>query len=262
MALRFKNLGSGSSGNATLVESLSGTRVSRVLIDCGLRVSELKKRLHACDLAVEDLDGVFVTHEHSDHWGHALALCLQTGLPLWSSVGTRHAVIDSGVDVSGLDWRVARDGHAIEVGVLELTPFTVPHDAREPLQLRCSDGDRHLGVVTDLGHASAHVVRVLQNLHGLLLECNHDPELLRQSAYPPFLKKRVASDLGHLSNEQAAELLQKVMHPGLSRVVAAHLSERNNTPELARAALCPVLHCAPHELPVADPSTGTDWWSV
>jgi phosphoribosyl 1,2-cyclic phosphodiesterase len=225
-------------------------------------VSELKKRLNACDLAVEDLDGVFVTHEHSDHWGHALALCLQTGLPLWSSVGTRHAVIDSGVDVSGLDWRVARDGHAIEVGVLELTPFTVPHDAREPLQLRCSDGDRHLGVVTDLGHASAHVVRALQNLHGLLLESNHDPDLLRLSAYPPFLKKRVASDLGHLSNEQAAALLRQVMHPGLNRVVAAHLSERNNTPELARAALCPALNCAPEDLPVADPLTGSDWWQV
>ena len=166
------------------------------------------------------------------------------------------------MDVSGLDWRVARDGHAIEVGVLELTPFTVPHDAREPLQLRCSDGDRHLGVVTDLGHASAHVVRALQNLHGLLLESNHDPDLLRLSAYPPFLKKRVASDLGHLSNEQAAALLRQVMHPGLNRVVAAHLSERNNTPELARAALCPALNCAPEELPVADPLTGSDWWQV
>ena len=109
MTLRLRNLGSGSSGNATLIEARSGTSCTRLLIDCGLRVSELKKRLNACDLAVEDLDGVFVTHEHSDHWGHALALCLQAGLPLWSSVGTRHAVIDSGVDVSGLDWRVARD---------------------------------------------------------------------------------------------------------------------------------------------------------
>ena len=100
----------------------------------------------------------------------------------------------------------------------------MPHDAREPLQLRCSDGNRQLGVVTDLGHASTHVIRALQNLHGLLLETNHDPDLLRHSAYPPFLKKRVASDLGHLSNAQAAELLQEVMNPGLSRVVAAHLS--------------------------------------
>jgi phosphoribosyl 1,2-cyclic phosphodiesterase len=117
-------------------------------------------------------------------------------------------------------------------------------------------------VVTDLGHASAHVVAALSGVHGLLLESNHDPELLRRSAYPPFLKKRVASDLGHLSNAQAAELLRQVLHPGLSRVVAAHLSERNNTPELARTALCPVLGCTFDDLPVADPVAGTVWWSV
>ena len=262
MALRFKNLGSGSSGNATLVEARDGSHVSRVLIDCGLRVSELNKRLSASDLTVDDLDAVFITHEHTDHWGHALSLCAQAKLPLWSSAGTCHAMAASGADLSHLEWHRARDGDVIELGALQLTPFTVPHDAREPLQLRCSDGDRQLGVVTDLGHASTHVVRALQHLHALLLETNHDLDLLQRSAYPPFLKKRVASDLGHLSNEQAAELLRQVHHPGLNRVVAAHLSERNNTPELARAALCPVLDCPPQELPVADPATGTAWWDV
>ena len=262
MALSFINLGSGSSGNATVVQARCGTQVTRVLIDCGLRPSELKKRLQANDLALHDLHGVFVTHEHSDHWGHALTVCQQADLPIWSSLGTRQAVAAAGTDLGALNWQVARDGMPIEWGALQLTPFTVPHDAREPLQLCCSDGDRRLGVVTDLGHASAHVVAALKGVHGLLLEANHDPDLLRRSAYPAFLKKRVASDLGHLSNEQAAELLHQLLHPGLSRVVAAHLSERNNTPELARAALCPVLACQPDDLPVADPVAGTVWWSV
>lgn len=262
MSLRIRNLGSGSSGNATLIEARSGTTHSRLLVDCGLRVSEVKKRLQLCDLTLEDLDAVFVTHEHSDHWGHAASLCRRLGIPLWSSEGTMHAVLGEGADLSELDWNQASDGVPIDLGDLQLRPFTVPHDAREPLQLCCTDGDRRLGVVTDLGHASTHVIRALQGLHGLLLETNHDPDRLQRSAYPPFLKQRIASDLGHLSNEQSAQLLREVMHPGLSLVLAAHLSERNNAPELARAALAPVLGCAVHDVPVADPAHGSEWWDV
>ena len=262
MTLRLRNLGSGSSGNATLIEARSGTSCTRLLIDCGLRVSEVNKRLQACGLELEDLDAVFVTHEHSDHWGHAASLCQRLSIPLWSSEGTLHAVLGEGADLNELDWNQACDGVAIDLGDLQLLPFTVPHDAREPLQLRCSDGDRRLGVVTDLGHASAHVLRVLQGLNGLLLETNHDPDRLRQSAYPPFLKQRIASDLGHLSNAQAAQLLREVMHPGLGLVLAAHLSERNNAPALARAALAPILGCTEAELPVADPELGSEWLQI
>ncbi|MDI9331961.1 MAG: MBL fold metallo-hydrolase [Alphaproteobacteria bacterium] len=262
MTLRLRNLGSGSSGNATLIEAHSGTTCSRLLIDCGLRVSEVKKRLQACDLELSDIDAVFVTHEHSDHWGHAASLCRRLGIPLWSSEGTMHAVLGEGADLDELDWNQATDGVPIDLGDLQLLPFTVPHDAREPLQLCCTDGDRRLGVVTDLGHASAHVVRALQGLHGIMLETNHDLDRLRLSAYPPFLKQRISSNLGHLSNPQSAQLLRDVMHPGLRLVLAAHLSERNNAPELARAALAPVLGCNQAEVPVADPEQGSDWWSV
>ena len=262
MSLRVRSLGSGSSGNATLVEATSGHGASRLLIDCGLRVSELKKRLQACNLELTDIDAVFITHEHSDHWGHVVSLCQQTSMPLWSSEGTCRAALEAGASLDDIDWQVARDGVAIELGDLQLLPFTVPHDAREPLQLCCTDGDRRLGVVTDLGHVSAHVLRALKGLHGIVLETNHDPEQLRQSAYPPFLKKRIASDLGHLSNAQAAHLLEHIMHPELRMVLAAHLSERNNSPELARAALCPVWGCQPHELPVADPVQGSDWHTI
>jgi phosphoribosyl 1,2-cyclic phosphodiesterase len=258
--LRFKNLGSGSAGNATLVEAQDGLQVTRLLIDCGLRLSELRRRLVAADLALEDLDGLFITHEHSDHIGHARRWAQETGRPVWMSEGTRLACEADQWDLPATQLRVARDGVPIALGALELHPFTVPHDAREPLQLRCSDGDRSLGILTDLGHASAHVVQALQGCHALLLEANHDPEMLSRSSYPAFLRKRIAGPLGHLSNADAAALLQAIHHPALSCVVAAHLSERNNAPALAQTALSTVLGCPSHEVPVADPEAGSAWY--
>jgi len=137
------------------------------------------------------------------------------------------------VDFGG--WlRLARDEQAITLGALRLQPFTVPHDAREPLQLTCSDGDATLGILTDLGHVTGHVAHHLQNCTALLLECNHDPDMVALSAYPAFLKQRITGRLGHLANAQAAELLQRVRHGALRQVVAAHLSAQNNRPELAR----------------------------
>jgi phosphoribosyl 1,2-cyclic phosphodiesterase len=258
--LRFKNLGSGSAGNATLVEAHDGLQVTRLLIDCGLRVSELRRRLQLVELDLNDLDGLFVTHEHSDHVGHAKRFAQETGLPVWMSEGTRLACQADDWHLPQTQLQVARDGVTIALGALALHPFTVPHDAREPLQLRCSDGDRSLGVLTDLGHASPHVVQALQGCHALLLEANHDTNMLSLSSYPAFLRKRIAGPLGHLSNDEAASLLQAICHPALNCVVAAHLSERNNLPALAQAAFSSVLGCHAQAIPVADPDTGSDWY--
>ena len=257
--LRFKNLGSGSAGNATLVEAQDGLQVTRLLVDCGLRVSELERRLQAASLQLSVLHGLLFTHQHTDHVGHARRFAQQTGLPLWMSEGTRLACQADDWALSATQLQTARDGIPIALGALELHPFTVPHDAREPLQLRCTDGERSLGVLTDLGHASAHVVQALQGCHALLLEANHDPDMLSRSSYPAFLRKRIAGPLGHLSNEDAAALLQAVQHTALNCVVAAHLSERNNVPTLAQAAFSAVLGCRPEEVPVADPQVGSAW---
>ena len=145
---------------------------------------------------------------------------------------------------------------------MQLHPFTVPHDAREPLQLRCTDGDVNLGVLTDLGHGSSHVVQALQQCHALLLECNHDPELLANSSYPGFLKKRIAGPQGHLSNEESAQLTRALVHPRLNLIVAAHLSERNNRPDLAQAQVALAAGCLPQDIEVADPELGTPWYQV
>ena len=260
--LRFKNLSSGSSGNATLVEAQSGIHTTRLLIDCGIRLRDLEAHLIEAGTCAEELNAIFITHEHGDHIGCARSFVKRYATPLWMSHGTWLAVRDDAWSQHEYLLNVARDSCTIEIGALQAMPFTVPHDAREPLQLRCSDGNRHLGVVTDLGHASTHVVDSLQKCHALLIEANHDPQMLEASSYPSFLKQRVAGPWGHLANEAAAQLLTQLKHAKLNYVQAAHLSERNNTPELARASLSLALGCSPLDIAVADPLISSDWVQV
>jgi phosphoribosyl 1,2-cyclic phosphodiesterase len=258
--MRFCSLGSGSSGNATVVEARSGGSCSRVLIDAGFSLRELDLRLARAGLAADDLDAVFVTHEHGDHIGCAAALARRQRIPLWLSRGTWRALGEPALDGGLLHF--ARDGQAIAVGDLNLHPYTVPHDAAEPLQLRCSDGARSLGVLTDAGSATPHLLAQLQGCQALLLECNHDREMLARSHYPTSLKARIGGKLGHLANETSAEILSGCLHAGLTRLVAAHLSEHNNRPELARFALAQASGCAAGDIVVADPRSGTAWLDV
>jgi phosphoribosyl 1,2-cyclic phosphodiesterase len=257
--MRVCSLGSGSSGNATVVEASDGTTRTRLLIDCGFSLRELQARLARAGLTAEDLDAVFITHEHGDHVGCALALARRFGIALWTSRGTWRAI---GGEVEGVVANFARDSQPFAVGDLSVTPYTVPHDAREPLQLTCGDGGSKLGVLTDAGSATPHLLDHLQNCDALLLECNHEPELLAASSYPPMLKARIASAHGHLSNEAAARILGACHHARLRHVVAAHLSERNNRPELARAALSMAIGCEPGLITVADPLAGAEWLSI
>jgi phosphoribosyl 1,2-cyclic phosphodiesterase len=257
--LRFRSLGSGSTGNAALVEAISGGRTSRLLIDCGFGLKQLDLRLAHAGLAASDIDAVFVTHEHGDHIGCAHSLSRRNRIPVWMSEGTWLAT--GGRDFEGL-LNLARDDAEFAVGDICVQPFTVPHDAREPLQLRCTDGNRTLGVLTDLGHATAHVLARLSGMHALLLEFNHDSELLANSAYPPFLKHRVGGNYGHLSNTAAAEIARAVLHDGLRHVVAAHLSEQNNRPEIVRRLMAEALGGDEAEMLTATASEGSPWLDV
>ena len=254
--MRFCSLGSGSAGNATLVEAHSGITTSRLLIDCGFSLRELQSRLARAGLGCDDLDAVFVTHEHGDHIGCAVALARRHGVPLWMSRGTWRAI--GAPDLPGL-LHFAHDGQAIAVGDLQLMPYTVAHDAQEPLQLRCSDGARTLGVLTDAGSITPHLLAHLQGCEALLLECNHDRDRLAASRYPASLKARIGGRLGHLSNDTAAQILAACTHGGLKHLVAAHLSLENNTPALARAALASACGASAQDIHVADPLLGFDW---
>lgn len=257
--LRFRNLGSGSTGNATVVEGRDGTTVRRLLIDCGFGIRQLQTRLGYAALEPADIDAIFITHEHSDHIGCAQAMAARYQVPVWMSAGT-HAALGA-PDFGG--WlRIAHDMAPIDLGAFYALPFTVPHDAREPLQVRCSDGAAHLAVMTDLGHASQHVLEQLAGCDALMIEANHDPDLLAASSYPAFLKRRVGGKFGHLANAASAEIVRSVMHSQLRCVVAAHLSKKNNAPDLARHALAHAAGWQPEQIVVADPASGTDWLSV
>ncbi|MFN2308529.1 MAG: MBL fold metallo-hydrolase [Gammaproteobacteria bacterium] len=252
--LRFASLGSGSRGNATLVEA----GATCVLVDCGFSVRETQRRLARLGKAPEELNAILVTHEHRDHIGGVAALARRFAIPVWMSAGT--AVMYGASEHSSLN---SFDGHApFALGDLHVTPFPVPHDAREPCQFVFSDGAVRLGVLTDTGSITAHIRQVLEGCEALLLECNHDAGLLAAGPYPPRLKQRVAGRLGHLSNAQAAGLLAGLERGGLRHLVAAHLSDTNNRPALARAALAEALGCAPDWIGIADQAQGLAWRQV
>lgn len=229
--------------------------VTHLLVDCGLGIRTLDKRLAEAGMLAEHLDALFITHEHADHIGCARQLALRERLPVWMSEGTWIGLGQP--DFDGL-LRIACDSTPIEVRNLRVDPFTVPHDAREPLQLTCTDGAVTLGVLTDLGHATQHVLDRLAGCATLLLECNHDRAMLESGPYPWFLKKRVGGDWGHLANEEAAAIAAVIRPRGLRQVVAAHLSEQNNHPDLARAALHGALGDG-LDIHVADGPSGSAW---
>ena len=256
--LRFRSLASGSSGNATLIEGSDGLHRTRVLVDCGLGLRQLIARLAVEGIGPADLDGIFITHEHGDHIGCAPMLVARYGVPLWTSAGTAQYAAFAGLE-SALN--LVRDGQVFAIGGIQFHPFTVPHDAREPLQLRCTDGDRVLGLMTDIGHVTGHALAALAGCHALVLESNHDVELLAQSRYPDFLKRRVGGQHGHLSNVQAAAALGALHHDRLNTVVAAHLSERNNRPDLVSRAFAAVLGCGEADVLLAE-RHGRGWLDV
>lgn len=258
--MRFKSLGSGSTGNGLVVESkINAGHVSRVLVDCGFTQKELITRLHIAGLKPEDLSGIFITHEHSDHVGCAFKFAKRWGIPLWMSEGTAIGTCKADQEV---DLHLVSDGQSFEIGGLRLVPFTVPHDAREPLQLRIEDSQHKLGLLTDLGQITDYVIQNIYKCDALVLESNHDSQMLAKSVYPPFLKKRVAGGFGHLSNSVAVEVLHEILHDGLQYVVAAHLSQQNNQPEIVAQHFAEALKCRFDEVCIADAENGTPWITI
>jgi len=249
--MRFALLGSGSRGNGTVVSS-GGTTV---LIDCGFSAAETERRLARLGLAPRDLAAVLVTHEHSDHAGGVARFCAKHQVPIRTAVGTRVAAALNGATT-------LRAGERCALGALEIEPVAVPHDAAEPLQFVIGDGARRVGVLTDLGHPAEGVAAGFAGCDALVLECNHDGVLLADGPYPGFLKARVGGDRGHLSNAQAGALLARVRSDRLQHVIAAHLSETNNRPELARAALAAALGCAEAWIGIAEQDAGLGWREV
>lgn len=254
--MRFGCLGSGSKGNAWLVEAGD----TRVMVDCGFSKREAVKRLARLGLEVSGLSAILVTHEHGDHGRGAAQLANQARCPVWLTHGS-HAMLDA-LGIAPTSPRIVSGQTQFAIGDLEITPYPVPHDAREPMQFVFSDGVSRFGLLTDAGHVTPCIEQALEGCDALALECNHDVAMLEVSNYPAALKRRILGRYGHLDNAAAATLLRKIAGDRLKHVVAAHLSAHNNAPELARASLADALGCAHDWIGVADQETGLDWREI
>jgi len=253
--IRFASLGSGSKGNATLIESGINDTDTRILLDCGFSTKEIELRLAKHQRSANSIDAIVITHEHADHINGVGRLARKYEIPVWLTAGTWHKCRDSNFpDTHFIDLH-----NSFEIGDLELHPFPVPHDAREPCQFVFSDGKSQLGIATDLGSITPHVVSKLNNLDGLLLECNYDSKMLHNGIYPQKLKDRVSSNKGHLDNKQAKQLLQSIKLDKLQHIIGMHVSEKNNTQEYATAALCEGLNCPESEVSLACQLNGFEW---
>lgn len=252
--MKFAYLGSGSRGNSALIE----VGDTCVMLDCGFSVKEAERRLQRLGRSPADIHALLVTHEHSDHIKGVAAFARRHAIEVWMTPGTYAGSRDQ--DIPGL--RLLNCHAQFEVGTLSVEPVPVPHDAREPCQFIFSDGALRFGVLTDAGHVTRHMLEAYSGCDTLMIECNHDLEMLRSGPYPQALKQRVGGDHGHLNNEQAAGMVGELRSAGLGRVLAVHVSEKNNTPTLARHALARALDCDANTVTVVAQDEGVDWQAV
>ena len=224
-------------------------------MDCGFSIRETEQRLQKLALQADDLTAILLTHEHSDHIAGVGPLARKYNLPVYLSYGTLQA--DRLGELPGIEVISGHDVFSIDA--LHVRPYPVPHDAREPVQYVFSNGSQQFGMLTDVGHITQHIINILDGCDALLLECNHDKEMLDNGSYPESLKQRVGGRLGHLNNQQSADLVRQIDCTRLQHLIAAHISEKNNTPYHAQMALAEVFACLPDEITVADQESGLEW---
>jgi phosphoribosyl 1,2-cyclic phosphodiesterase len=253
--LRFASLASGSSGNCLVAEA-SGTVV---MLDCGLTLTESERRLERAGLAPSQVSAILVTHEHGDHACGVFDFAAAHGVTVYLTHGTLAAMKAEGKVLDGVKLVVVNGRQAFFIDGMQIQPFTVPHDAREPVQYVLSDGVSKLGVITDVGTPTPHVAQMLSGLDALVLECNYDRDMLWNGAYPKWLKERIAGPFGHLDNRESEQLLGALDRSRLKHVIGAHLSQHNNRPDLARAALARAMGCEESWIGLATQDDGFGW---
>lgn len=242
-------LGSGSKGNSTLVRCGD----TLLLVDCGFSLTQTRKRLSRLGLELEAIDAVLLTHEHSDHAAGVAAVCRAMGIPLYSTFGSA-----SKLKLEGVQLELISGGQAFTIGKITINPVIVPHDSREPVQFVFKAHDKHLGLLTDLGTITPHVLAAYAHCDALVLECNHERQMLQAGKYPPSLKRRVGGDWGHLSNCQVAAYLRSQLPRRWQHLVVAHVSEQNNSIDAVNAMLVEFTDYIDN-LIIADQKDGFDW---
>ena len=253
--LRFASLASGSGGNALVVEADGHC----LLVDCGLNLRDTERRLARLGLEPAAIRGILVTHEHGDHAGRVFDFAAAHNVTVYLTYGSLIALEAEGKVIEGVRLSILTSREPLAVAGIEVQPFTVPHDAREPVQFVLSDGAARLGVLTDIGIGTAHVAEILSGLDALVLECIYDRDMLWNGAYPRWLKERIAGPFGHLDNEDSARLLAQLDRSRLKHIIGGHLSQQNNKPELARRALAGALGCEESWISLATQDEGFDW---
>ncbi|MEE8058305.1 MAG: MBL fold metallo-hydrolase [Pseudomonadales bacterium] len=247
------SLGSGSRGNATLVKSNN----TLLLVDCGFTIKETERRLQRLGHSPDDIDAILVTHEHSDHIKGVGPFARQYKLPIYLTHGTaQYNGVSKHPTLNQINTH-----RSFSIGDIDITPVAVPHDAREPCQFVFRVADKTFGLLTDLGSITPFVIEKYRQCDALMLECNHDLPMLSMGPYPASLKQRIGGQWGHLSNQQAANLLQQIEVDRLQHLMICHISEKNNTKVLARAAMTEV-YGEKESLILADQELGIDWLNV
>jgi len=249
--MRFASIGSGSKGNATVISQGKTT----LLVDCGFSARETEKRLQRLKLDAANLTGIVVTHEHADHINGVRVLARKYKIPIYATAGTASFLAE---DTAELIVKFNCD-ERITIDDIEVQPFPVPHDAREPSQFMFSDGQYRIGLLTDTGMSTPIIEQALSACDALLLEANHDMSLLDNSDYPEHLKYRVSGRLGHLNNVQSAKILEKIDTGHLQHIIAMHLSEKNNSPTIVSPLFAQALNCDQSWVGIASQQTGFDW---
>ena len=229
--MRFCSIASSSSGNCTYV----GTESTHVLVDAGLSGKRIEQGLASLELSARDLSGILLTHEHADHIKGLGVLSRKYGIPIFTTGGTADALLRSrsvGEIPPELIHEIAEDV-PFTIGDMVIHAFGISHDAAQPVGFRLSDGQKSFGIATDLGRYSDYIIDNLRGLNGLLLEANHDVRMLETGRYPYPLKMRILGNRGHLSNDDAGDLLGKLLWDGMRAVLLGHLSKENNYEALA-----------------------------
>jgi len=248
--MRLASLGSGSKGNATIVQL--GDQL--FLVDCGFSARQVTTRLARLELAPGDITALLVTHEHSDHMRGVQTLAHKFNIPVYASHGTLKAM-DFPLAANGFD-----SHESFAVGNVQVVPVAVPHDAREPTQFVFVHDGVKVGVLSDLGHVTPHVIASYKDCDLLLMESNHDLDMLKSGRYPPYLQRRVGGLHGHLNNHQAVELLEAIGHRDL-KVVIGHISEANNDLEIIEQAFSS-FRSRVASIEFANQSAGVNWQTV
>lgn len=254
--MKVASLGSGSEGNAAVVQSGAG---AALLVDCGFSARECLGRLSNLGLSGGDIAAILVTHEHSDHLRGASVLARRLGVPIYTSWGTWRARLAGELDES--HFREVVPDTSFSVAGVGVESVTVPHDARQPCQFVFTEQGRRVGILSDLGHITPRVQACYDQCDLLMLECNHDLEMLADGPYPASLKRRVGGNLGHLNNAQAAAFLQQLEQVA-QQVVVGHISQKNNHPELVLSALLATERVGYEQITLATQRDGFDWLTV